>query len=99
MAALIPDCSFFLHVCVLNNGDLRVTECHVASVYPCWDVGSETLAPHSHSKVTLSLSPSLSMCRQLRPLTEWVPMGVFNFVRSPLATLRFVSVPLHTEAS
>lgn len=33
---------------VFNNGEFRVTDCHVAGIYPCWDVGSPaaiTLTP------------------------------------------------------
>lgn len=53
--------SFFC-MFMLNNRDLRVTECHVASVYPCWDVGEgEVLAPYSHPKVTLPPSLSVSL--------------------------------------
>lgn len=44
----LPSAGVCSRMCVLNNGESRVTECHVAGVYPCWDVGSPaavTLTP------------------------------------------------------
>lgn len=92
----------FLHGCMLNNRDLRAMECHVASVYPCRDVGSELLAPHSHPKsnpLSLSLSLSLSLCVLTLAPSDWVGThGWVNFVRSPSAILKFANGPLHVAS-
>lgn len=45
----LPSAGLWAHICVLNNVEFRVTECHVASIYPCWDVGSSstiTMTPY-----------------------------------------------------
>lgn len=66
--SLVPFCTlnvcappagvWYVCVCVsvLNNGDFRATERHVASVYPCWYVGSEIWPPFRFRSHPLSLS-------------------------------------------
>lgn len=38
----LPSAGLCARVCVFNNVEFRVTEGHVASIYPCWDVGSSS---------------------------------------------------------
>lgn len=45
----LPSAGVCSRISVLNKGEFRVTGCHVASIYPCWDVGSPatiTLTPY-----------------------------------------------------
>ena len=85
--------------CSLKTGVQRVTEGHVAGVYPCWDAGSQILAPHSDPNVSLCLSLSCRHEQTVAP-SDWAGThGCVNFVWAPLATVKFASVPLHIDAS